>query len=593
MPRFSHYIGIDYSGAKTPTNSLPGLRVYMASGNDVPSEVPPPPSPRKYWTRRGLAEWLVATLLDAEPTIVGVDHAFSFPLAYFERHNLPHDWPAFLDDFCAHWPTDDDHTYVDFVRDWLCGKGAGRMGETRWRRLTEICAGGAKSPFHFDVQGSVAKSTHAGLPWLKFIRDQLGQRVHFWPFDGWQAPPDVHVIAEVYPSLWRGHYADEGRTPDQQDAYTVCRWMQETDQAGDLDRFLLPSLSPAEASTSRFEGWILGVVPSGATQHAEKNPAKTDGAAQALFADILRPKLDREKTSGGTYWRQLVHLHESLSSCPLAWANKLNSGQIRSARQIEKDEPTITYYLFSALSLATHEFAAEKTVDALFRKAISDTAVAAAMAAHVRFSGWAGLQFEALLTPTDEIRHAVRHQAKHNPVQYVRTMAREKAGVRFESATHLDVFIGDGTPLTNGQGQFGLGIEAKFTSDIDDQTTYAPHRNQLIRNIEVGNARFSDFAFLLVTPRAYRQHRSRFYVYKMEEYLGPGGAEAMNRDSLTGPGVETTCKWQSRLGWLDWEDLVATAFPSGTPAFNHTDAPALVEFLRARLLWPFPGSDAG
>ena len=28
----------------------------------------------------------------------------------------------------------------------------------------------AKSVFHFDVQGSVAKSTHAGLPWIKALR---------------------------------------------------------------------------------------------------------------------------------------------------------------------------------------------------------------------------------------------------------------------------------------------------------------------------------------------------------------------------------------------------------------------------------------
>ena len=34
----------------------------------------------------------------------------------------------------------------------------------RWRRLTEERAGGTKSVFHFDVRGSVAKSTHAGIP---------------------------------------------------------------------------------------------------------------------------------------------------------------------------------------------------------------------------------------------------------------------------------------------------------------------------------------------------------------------------------------------------------------------------------------------
>ena len=46
--------------------------------------------------------------------------------------------------------------------------------EAPWRRLTEERAGGAKSVFHFDVQGSVAKSTHAGIPWLRFIRQRLG-----------------------------------------------------------------------------------------------------------------------------------------------------------------------------------------------------------------------------------------------------------------------------------------------------------------------------------------------------------------------------------------------------------------------------------
>lgn len=35
------------------------------------------------------------------------------------------------------------------------------MGNAHWRRLTEERAGAAKSVFHFDVQGSVAKSTHA------------------------------------------------------------------------------------------------------------------------------------------------------------------------------------------------------------------------------------------------------------------------------------------------------------------------------------------------------------------------------------------------------------------------------------------------
>jgi len=45
MPTFARTIGIDYSGAETPTASLKGLRVYMADDDAAPIEVPPPPSP--------------------------------------------------------------------------------------------------------------------------------------------------------------------------------------------------------------------------------------------------------------------------------------------------------------------------------------------------------------------------------------------------------------------------------------------------------------------------------------------------------------------------------------------------------------------
>jgi hypothetical protein len=47
-------------------------------------------------------------------------------------------------------------------------------GQRPLARLTEQRAGSAKSVFHFDVQGSVAKSTRAGIPWLRFIRQRLG-----------------------------------------------------------------------------------------------------------------------------------------------------------------------------------------------------------------------------------------------------------------------------------------------------------------------------------------------------------------------------------------------------------------------------------
>ena len=72
MPKFKRYIGIDYSGATTPASSLKGLRVYLVAGDAVPQEVHPPPSPRKYWPRRGIAEWLVHRISSG---LVGLGHS--------------------------------------------------------------------------------------------------------------------------------------------------------------------------------------------------------------------------------------------------------------------------------------------------------------------------------------------------------------------------------------------------------------------------------------------------------------------------------------------------------------------------------------
>ena len=258
MPFFERYFGIDYSGAQTPINSLPGLRIYSASHTQSPTEIHPPPSPRKYWTRQGLAEWLAGELQSGPPTLVGIDHAFSFPLDYFECHQIPCDWDTFLDDFYDHWPTDGKNMYVDFIRDGFYGKGRDRSGNSRWRRLAEKRCG-AKSVFHFDVQGSVAKSTHAGLPWLRFLRRRLGTQLHFWPFDGWMPPQGRSAIAEVYPALWSANFPNEGRNSHQHDAFSVTRWLQERDHADLLEPYFEPLLSPAERTIAQTEGWILGL----------------------------------------------------------------------------------------------------------------------------------------------------------------------------------------------------------------------------------------------------------------------------------------------------------------------------------------------
>jgi hypothetical protein len=246
---FQRYIGIDYSGRAEPTVGTPAIRVYEASPAVEPKEVHP--CTGRHWSRKELADWLTVQLADGPRALVGIDHAFSFPAAYMLRHRLT-SWPAFLADFVNRWPT--DRKSVESLR--RSNRGHGRSNEFR---LADRWTSSAKSVFLFDVNGSVAKSTHSGLPWLLRIREECGDKVFFWPFDGWDPPPGKHVIAEVYPSLFRNRYRDSGLEGDQLDAYAVAAWMRDMAARDALDRYFHPPLTLAEKKTARLEGWILGV----------------------------------------------------------------------------------------------------------------------------------------------------------------------------------------------------------------------------------------------------------------------------------------------------------------------------------------------
>ena len=258
--RFSRYVGIDYSGAKAPDDRLSGLQLFEAEQGGEAVRIHPPESQPKRasrWSRRALFDWLSGQLKHGPPMIVGIDHGFSFPRSYFQRYGL-RSWNAFLNDFVAHWPTDQEGITVESVRKRQTGRSI-RTGEPSELRLTEKWTTSAKSVFQFDVQGQVAKSTHAGLPWLRRLRATCRPHVHFWPFDGWEIPENKSVIAEIFPSLFRKRYARDGRTVDQQDAYSVSRWLAEMDARGELSRFLSPPLSRTEKNIALLEGWVLGV----------------------------------------------------------------------------------------------------------------------------------------------------------------------------------------------------------------------------------------------------------------------------------------------------------------------------------------------
>lgn len=256
---FAACIGVDYSGAGEPDRPCPGLAVAIAEGEQAPALVHPQPATgrrTRVWSRAGLAQWLETRLTLAadrsQPVIVGIDHALGLPHAYLTRHRIER-YDRFLDDLVEHWPC--DRRTVE-----ACRAGNPRGGSPDELRLTERWAHGSASVFRFDVQGSVAKSTFAGLPWIRQLRRRLQDGLFVWPFDGWTPPPDVSVLAEVFPTCFRRRFAPDCRTPHERDALVVAAWLQRVNGRGELGRYLDPPLTPDERQIAGREGWILGVT---------------------------------------------------------------------------------------------------------------------------------------------------------------------------------------------------------------------------------------------------------------------------------------------------------------------------------------------
>jgi|GEM_PF-659609 len=244
------WIGIDYSGAGAPDEPQAGIRVFVSRRGGVPEEMRP--GTGRGWDRAGLHAWLRRVVDAGAPFVIGIDHALGLPAAWVRGHRL-RDWDAVLAFAAQRWPADRLPVRAVRARSPFPPVAEGYRLCDRW-------AGTAKSLFHFDVPGSVAASTAAGLPWIFRLRQECGRRLHFWPFDGWVPAAGKTVIAEVYPSMWRRRFAvPEGLTPDQRDAWTVAAWLQWAAVGGRMERYWEPPLDAVESAQARLEGWILGV----------------------------------------------------------------------------------------------------------------------------------------------------------------------------------------------------------------------------------------------------------------------------------------------------------------------------------------------
>ncbi len=212
MSRFSHFLGVDWSGAKGPRQKGIAVAVALAEGGAPVLVSPPDP---KGWARSEV----LALLLDLPgATLVGLDLGIGLPHAdagaFFPGWDAsPADarglW-ALIDGLCA----DDPHleaggfvTHPEASRYFRHGAGAtgdrfllagAPTREGRFRVAeTAQRSQGVRPVSNFNLVGAsqVGKSSLTGMRMLH----RLERRVPVWPVD--PLPESGSVVTEIYTSM--------------------------------------------------------------------------------------------------------------------------------------------------------------------------------------------------------------------------------------------------------------------------------------------------------------------------------------------------------------------------------------------------------
>ena len=208
--RFSHFLAIDWSGAKGPVQK--GIALALAHADGGP---PVLVEPGRGWSRLDVLTLLREGLPD--DTLVGLDLGIALPFAdcgaYFPQckaplPNSPSLW-ALIDDVCKGDPNLGAQSFIDhpeFRHYFRDGRNTGAYfgcdgaahGRGRFRVTEDAQAAmGCKPYSNFNLVGAaqVGKSSLTGMRTLHSLRGHLP----VWPID--PLPAEGPVIVEIYTSL--------------------------------------------------------------------------------------------------------------------------------------------------------------------------------------------------------------------------------------------------------------------------------------------------------------------------------------------------------------------------------------------------------
>ncbi|KAB2642558.1 MAG: hypothetical protein DVB29_07240 [Verrucomicrobia bacterium] len=291
MIPFDDYIAIDWSGSKAVLS--PGIAVAKAFKDD--SQVLLISPPEKEWSRARVAEWLILQAAGSKRLLVGIDSNLGYSASlvhkYLPHLQTAHELWALIEKTCHQESNFYAHAFwrESLFRDafWIEGKKPLHFPVTR--RLTELgCIdqhrGYPENPFKLIGAKQVGKGGLAAMRMAHFLKEQLQEKIAFWPFDSQEHCNEATiVILEIYPRLFlreANHGLSKVRdikklkelllfykstTPSHSKINDHCadaliaaagmrHWIHESNDSLNLEQ-----CSATFVKQLRIEGWILGV----------------------------------------------------------------------------------------------------------------------------------------------------------------------------------------------------------------------------------------------------------------------------------------------------------------------------------------------
>lgn len=284
---FTHYVGIDWSGAKGHRHA--GLAVALCDSAGNVSLVLPPGGNRR-WSREGCMKWISGGCgQEGEArTLVGVDSAFSMPFMdygrYFPAQKIAVGakalWQSVEAD-CAGAVDLFGGLFVDKYSDYYLRPNNRGVQYERRMRVTENVAvssgaGPCESVYHLIGPSQVGLS---GLSTMRMLaRMDMEPQIAIWPYDDVSKAPIV--LTEIYAAAFAALGGHKGKVRDQATLANILEELDASLPSGiaklsdhDCDaivtaaalRYIAPMRkywNPELLSTMvrRTEGWVFGIV---------------------------------------------------------------------------------------------------------------------------------------------------------------------------------------------------------------------------------------------------------------------------------------------------------------------------------------------